>query len=159
MRRPLLVILMALLFVSSLGAYTVNYGVAAGFKVLGEAIKVQIATISTYLSPLVTLYGGGRAAWKAAHGEAFTKPLIFAIVGVALFAVASTDFTLKPDAIGDGLKGTAIIGASILGGLVALIGGSIAAWNASHGEAFTKPLVFAIVASAIAVATVLGVGQ
>jgi hypothetical protein len=44
--------------------------------------------------------------------------------------------------------GTAV--GTVLGGTVTLIGGSIAGWKASHGESFTKPLLFAIVAAVIA---------
>ena len=50
----------------------------------------------------------------------------------------------------DTIKTVATAGGAILGGLITLIGGSIAAWKAAHGEPFTKPLVFAIVAFVIA---------
>lgn len=45
-------------------------------------------TVGAVLGVVITLVGGGRVAWKAAHGETFTKELIFAIVGVAIAAVS-----------------------------------------------------------------------
>ena len=38
---------------------------------------------------ICTLIGGCITAWKAAHGEEFTKPLIFSIISVAIAAVAA----------------------------------------------------------------------
>lgn len=56
---------------------------------MADVLKEIAANISTILGPVMTLIGGGRAAWKASHGEAFTTPLIQAIVGVAIFGVAA----------------------------------------------------------------------
>lgn len=53
---------------------------------LSGTIAGMTRNIATILGPLLTVYGGGRTAWKASHGEAFTAALIQAIVGVALVA-------------------------------------------------------------------------
>lgn len=60
---------------------------------LGSAtdyIKTELLSIArqaaNWLGPLVTVYGGGRVSWEAAHGREFTKPLLAAIFGWALVA-------------------------------------------------------------------------
>lgn len=46
------------------------------------------STVGAVLGMVILLIGGGRVAWKATHGETFTKELIFAIVGVAVAAIS-----------------------------------------------------------------------
>lgn len=56
---------------------------------MADTLKDIARQISTVGGPVMTLLGGGRAAWKAAHSEPFTTPLIQAIVGVAIFGAAA----------------------------------------------------------------------
>lgn len=60
---------------------------------LGDGVTVLTGTITnltmsmgTILGPVLVLFGGARTAWKAVHGEPFTRPLLEAIVGVAIVA-------------------------------------------------------------------------
>lgn len=45
--------------------------------------------LATFLSPLATGIGGGKAALAAARHEDWVKPLLFAVVGAAFFAALS----------------------------------------------------------------------
>jgi hypothetical protein len=75
---------------------------------------------------------------------------LFALIAlVATNAFAAGPFTSTTTAADD-VKTIAKAGAAIIGGLVTIIGGALAAWKASHEEKFSTPLVCAIVGAAIA---------
>lgn len=83
------------------------------------------------------------------------KYLVLAAIVVAVAQSAHAGpFSGVTQATND-VKSLATAAGAILGGLVTLIGGAIAAWKASHGEEFTKPLLMAIVAAAIAAVCVV----
>jgi len=135
------------------------YGITEAFQTLGERMKETLQQTSTIVGPLVTLFGGGRVAWKLSHSEAFTAPLMMAIVGVAMFAGAgSIEFAGGMGNVTGGISTFTNRASLVLGGVVALIGGGMTAWKLAHGEPFTKTLVFSIVASAVAAATVRAIG-
>jgi len=56
---------------------------------MGDSLKAVASEVATVLGPVMTLIGGGRASWKAAHGQEFTTALVQAIVGVAIFGAAA----------------------------------------------------------------------
>jgi len=135
------------------------YGIDVAFQVLGTRMTETMQQVSTILGPLVTLFGGGRVAWKMSHQETFTTPLLMAIIGIALFAGSGgINFAGGMDNVTGGISTITNNASLVLGGLVVLIGGSITAWKAAHREPFTTPLLFSIVAAAVAAATVRAVG-
>ena len=82
------------------------------------------------------------------------------ILALAALAVAATAAHAGPfsDGVASATKDTtSIVQAvgAVLGGVITLIGGGITAWKASHGEPFTKQLVFAIVGVAIAAVCII----
>lgn len=83
------------------------------------------------------------------------KPLLMAALVLAASQAAHAGPFSGVSAATNDIKSLATAAGAILGGLVTLIGGAIAAWKASHGEEFTKPLLMAIVAAAIAAVCVV----
>ena len=136
---------------------------ADAFRGLGDRLMGVARDVVGYGGPAMTLLGGGRAAWKAAHKEAFTTPLIAAIAGVALFVGVGS----ASSAVGTGFRGVSLAQGGlnllvaqagiVLGGLVTLISGSMVGWRMAHKEPFTTELVLAIVAASIAAVSVAAV--
>jgi len=91
-----------------------------------------------------------------AHVKTLRKVFIGAGLALAVTsaAQASGTFTGATSAASD-IKTIATAAGGILGGVVTLIGGGITAFKAAHGEDFTKPLIMAIVAAAVAAVSVV----
>jgi hypothetical protein len=134
-----------------------GFGLGTAVKHFGLEFQSYLWRTSNVIGPLMVLFGGGRVAWKASHGEVFTGSLLSAVVGFGIFAGATSvefDFSKGYELVVFSVTSLTQSGALVLGSIVTLIGGSIAGWKAAHGESFTKSLVFAIAGSAIAASTV-----
>jgi hypothetical protein len=86
-------VLARVVVIGAVGMATVNTLHAGplgdGVAVLAQTMQQIASSGATILGPVLTLIGGGRAAWKASHGEAFTTELLSAIVGVAIVAAVA----------------------------------------------------------------------
>jgi len=144
-----------------LASTTLSAGpLADAFRGLGIRLLDVARDVVSYGGPAMVLLGGGRAAWKASHREAFTTPLVAAIVGVALFVGVSSVGSVTGSGVALASGGLNLLVAQagiVLGGLVTLIGGSMAGWKMAHREPFTTELVLAIVAFSIAAVSVAAV--
>lgn len=103
------------------------------------------------LGGIVTVLGGGRAAWQASHGKDFSGELISAIAGVCL--VAASGWSAMSGQVAAAATETTGAGRTVgiaLGGIVTVIGGGMTAWKLAHGEKATSQLVCTIVGVCIA---------
>ena len=108
------------------------------------------------LGGVVTVLGGGRAAWQASHGKDFSGELIAAIAGVCL--VAASSWSALSGQVGAAAKETLGVGhvvGAALGGIVTVIGGGMTAWKLAHGERATSEMVCAVVGVCIAGVSVI----
>lgn len=107
--------------------------------------------VQVSLGAIVTVLGGGRAAWQASHGKDFSGELISAIAGVCL--VAASSWSAMSGQVGSAASETTGAARNVglaLGGIVTVIGGGWTAWKLVHGEKATSQLVCAIVGVCIA---------
>jgi len=79
---------------------------------------------------------------------------VLVLFGTVLSAQGNTNPFEQVSGATDTIQNIAKAVGAILGGLITLIGGGIAAWKASKGEDFTKQLIFAIVGFVIALAAI-----
>ena len=124
-----------------------------GVQAVGGPISTVYQTVSKNLGPIITVLGGGRAAWQASRGKDFSGELIGAIAGIILIAASQyTGGQLSSAATQASNEVTAVghqVGL-VLGLIVTVIGVSWAAWDFTHGKAATSKVVCAVIGICIA---------
>jgi hypothetical protein len=127
-----------------------------GWNAVAGVDATVYGNVQTWLGGIITVLGGGRAAWQAAHGKDFTGELISAIAGVCL--LAASGWAGLDGQLGAATQETTQAGHTVslaLGGIVTVIGGGLTAWKLVHGERATGYLVCAIAGVCIAAASVI----